>query len=194
MRSMKHGLSVPCAELFANSSPPAAALRETGTSSCSAALATWPSSSAPAPTSWHGHAIPSIGPDGCQAGARSPRRRGCRRRIYRSPGTRPARGGWHGRRRFGRRRPRFRDRATAGVPGAYPDQVQQGRQSCRPPATRWRGRLRSRPLPLAGPIGASLGRWRAVFIFDMRTVAWTDIAPLFTLPLAIFNAPSKSNA
>ena len=27
-----------------------------------------------------------------------------------------------------------------------------------------------------------------VYVFDMRSVAWADIAPLFTLPLAIFNA------
>ena len=27
-----------------------------------------------------------------------------------------------------------------------------------------------------------------VYVFDMRSVAWTDIAPLFALPLAIFNA------
>ncbi len=27
-----------------------------------------------------------------------------------------------------------------------------------------------------------------VYVFDMRSVAWVDIAPLFTLPLAIFNA------
>jgi DNA polymerase-1 len=27
-----------------------------------------------------------------------------------------------------------------------------------------------------------------IYVFDMRSVAWTDIAPLFTLPLAIFNA------
>ena len=27
-----------------------------------------------------------------------------------------------------------------------------------------------------------------VYVFDMRSIAWADIAPLFTLPLAIFNA------
>src|SRR5262249_30937062 len=27
-----------------------------------------------------------------------------------------------------------------------------------------------------------------VYVFDMRSVTWSDIAPLFTLPLAIFNA------
>jgi DNA polymerase I len=55
--------------------------------------------------------------------------------------------------------------------------------------------------PRDGAAGAALDPYRSrvrlvqawaggqhCFIFDMRTVAWADIAPLFDLPLAIFNA------
>jgi hypothetical protein len=33
----------------------------------------------------------------------------------------------------------------------------------------------------------------ACYVFDMRSVAWADIAPLFELPLAIFNAVFEVN-
>jgi DNA polymerase I-like protein with 3'-5' exonuclease and polymerase domains len=55
--------------------------------------------------------------------------------------------------------------------------------------------------PRDGAAGAALDPYRSkvrlvqvwaggqhCYIFDMRTVAWADIAPLFDLPLAIFNA------
>jgi DNA polymerase I-like protein with 3'-5' exonuclease and polymerase domains len=55
--------------------------------------------------------------------------------------------------------------------------------------------------PRDGAAGAALDPYRSkvrlvqawaggerVYVFDMRSVTWADIAPLFTLPLAIFNA------
>ena len=55
--------------------------------------------------------------------------------------------------------------------------------------------------PRDGAAGAALDPYRskvrlvqawaggpACYVFDMRSVAWADIAPLFELPLAIFNA------
>jgi DNA polymerase-1 len=62
------------------------------------------------------------------------------------------------------------------------------------------GKLAARQ-PRDGAAGAALDPYRSrvrlvqawaggehCFVFDMRTVAWADIAPLFVLPLAIFNA------
>ena len=55
--------------------------------------------------------------------------------------------------------------------------------------------------PRDGAAGAALDPYRSkvrlvqawaggehCYVFDMRSIAWADIAPLFTLPLAIFNA------
>ena len=62
------------------------------------------------------------------------------------------------------------------------------------------GRLAARQ-PRDGAAGAALDPYRSkvrlvqawtggehCYVFDMRSVAWVDIAPLFELPLAIFNA------
>ena len=48
----------------------------------------------------------------------------------------------------------------------------------------------SRSIPIARKVRL-VQAWAGgehVYVFDMRFVAWADIAPLFTLPLAIFNA------
>ena len=104
-----------------------------------------------------------------------PRRRQERRGRH---SREPARSDW----------PRFRDRGAARVSRANAGRVQA------------RGNPAARQ-PRDGAAGAALDPYRSkvrlvqawaggqhCHVFDMRTVAWADIAPLFDLPLAIFNA------